>query len=285
VVEPAKRAVRELEDHSARAMGLMAWIVVLGAVAAEGLARALVMQFPDPQPLAEREGSSAASADAPPLSGPVASSAQHPLPWLRDLQPLMLSLARSEDALAKTREEMRRSEQQRRRLEAEVSTLSIVDPISGCANRRQFYRRLDHEMRRSERDKSALSFLCLEIDHLREIRESYGASMGDAVLRAVAGELRSRLRTTDFLCRFGELQFGVLLPSCDATSANRVAELLCASVTQLEIEQEDCRLSVSLSVGVTALRSGSDDGESLITRAGNALYRAKAEGRNRAVVH
>lgn len=284
LVEPADRGVRQLEDQSARAMGLMAWIVVFGAVAAESLARLVAAQFPDVRSLVGAEATGEERSARFQAGGIAAASARRWRTWVRDLQPILQSLARSEDALQSTREDLRRSEQQRRQLETEVSTLSVIDPISGCCNRREFYRRLDHELRRSERAKSPLSFVCLEIDHLRQIRESYGASMGDEVLRSVASELRSRSRTTDLLCRFGEEQFALLLPACDAPSASRVADLLCHSVAQLEIEHQDCRLSVSLSVGVTALRRGNDDGESLLSRGENALYRAKAEGRNRVVV-
>ena len=277
VVEPARTRIRELENQSNRALGTLAWIVVIGAVVAETVAQSLERQFPTPPPPREEQ-----PGERLPSGNGIRQRQQHSL--LRELQPLVESLQRSEADRLALRQDLQRSELQRRRLQGEVDSLSILDPLTGCYNRRELYRRIDHELRRGERQEQDLSFLCLAIDHLREIQESYGRPMAEEALRAVASELRSRSRTTDGLYRFGEDQFALLLPACDDSSARRLGEVLCRALSQLEILHESCRLSVTLSVGVTGLRRGRDDAESLITRAENALYRAKVEGRDRVVV-
>ncbi len=186
--------------------------------------------------------------------------------------------------LVNLHDSFRRSERQRERLEAEVSRLSIIDPLTGCFNRRELYRRLEHELRLSDRESRDLSFLCLEIDHLRQIHDSYGEHVSEEVLRRVAMELRNRSRATDFLCRLGSEQFGLLLTACDSASAGRVADLLSTVISSLEIRHEGSILAVTISVGVASLQPGRDDPDALITRSQSALYRAKAEGRDRVVI-
>lgn len=285
VVEPARSGIRELQGQSSQAIRLLGLLVLLATLAAQAISRFVVQQFPALPSLQgfraddERLIPSPASGAAP---TPRRSEAIHS--GLRELQPLVQALRSRGDVLVNLRESFRRSEWQRHRLEAEVGRLNIIDPLTGCFNRRELYRRLDHEMRLSGREERELSFLCLEIDHLRHIHDSYGKLVSEEVLRRVALELRNRSRATDFLCRFASEQFGLLLPACDAASASRVADLLSEAVRSLEIRHEGSILSVTLSVGVAALQSGRDDPDSLITRALSALYRAKADGRDRVVI-
>lgn len=286
VVEPARSDIRELQGMSSRAIRQLGLVLLLAALAARSLSGFVVRQFPD-QPSLQgfrtedyRMVVAAGPVAAPPSS--IRSDKLHS--GLRELQPLLQALRSRGDVLLNLRESYRRSERQRHRLEAEVGRLSIIDPLTGCFNRRELYRRLDHELRISGREERDLSFLCLEIDHLRHIHDSYGKLISDEVLRRVALELRNRSRATDFLCRLGPEQFGLLLPACQAGSAAKVAQLLSDVIRSLEIRHEGIILSVTLSIGVAALLSGRDDPDSLITRSQSALYRAKAEGRDRVVV-
>lgn len=285
VVEPARSGIRELQLQSSIAIRLLALIVLLATIAARGIARFLVLQFP---PLPALQGFRAED-DRPPSAAGMALTAGSPGPdplqtGLWELQPLLEALRARGDLLMNLRESFRRSEHQRHRLEAEVGRLNIIDPLTGCFNRRELYRRLDHELRLSGREERELSFLSLEIDHLRRIQDSYGKEVADEVLRRLALELRSRSRATDFLCRLGPEQFGLLLPACNAGSAAKVAQLLSDAVRSLEIRHEGLILAVTVSVGVAALQAGRDDPDSLITRVQSALYRAKAEGRDRVVL-
>lgn len=285
VVEPAWSGLRELQTLSSQAIRQLALVTLVGVVAARGLSRFVVRQVPD---LPRLQGFRAEDDRSAGVSAPAQADASPPRDGLhsglRELQPLLHALRSRGDVLVNLRESYRRSERQRSRLEAEVGRLNIVDPLTGCFNRRELYRRLDHELRLSEREARELSFLCLEIDHLRHIQTSYGKSVQEEVLRCVATELRHRSRSTDFLCRLGHEQFGLLLPACDAVSAGRVAQLLRDAVRSREIHHEGSILSVTLSVGVACFQPSRDDPDSLITRAQSALYRAKAEGRDRVVV-
>lgn len=281
LVEPARTGIRELQSQSSRAIRLLGLIVLAAVIAARGISRFLLRQFPQ---LPVLQGFRAEDDRSPGLSADAAPEAERLHSGLRELQPVLQALRSRSDVLVNLRESFRRSERQRHRLEAEVGRLSIIDPLTGCFNRRELYRRLDHELRLSDREQRELSFLALEIDHLRQIEESYGRSVADEVLRRVALELRNRSRATDFLCRLGPEQFGLLLSACDSDSAAKVAAMLRDVIRSMEIRHEGAILAVTLSVGVAAPQPGRDDPDALITRSQSALYRAKAEGRDRVVV-
>ncbi len=281
VVAPARSGIRELQSQSSLAIRQLGLVVLLATVASRSISRYVVRQLPD---LSAGDGLQLDSARP---AASLAATFQPPdrlHSGLSELQPMLEALRRRGELLVSLRESFRRSERQRLRLEAEVGRLNITDPLTGCFNRRELYRRLVHELRLSVREGRELSFLCLEIDHLRQIHDSYGKSVHEEVLRRIALELRNRSRSTDVLSRLGPEQFGLLLPACDAASASKVAELLSDVIRNLEIRHEGLILSVTLSVGVALMHSGRDDPDALISRAQNALYRAKAEGRDRVVV-
>ena len=285
IVEPARAGIRQLQALSSHAIRLLALLMLGAVILARGLACFIVRQVPAPSVL---QGVSAdddppdALADPALAADPARSDSLRSS--LRELQPLLEALRARAGILVNLHDSFQRSERQRERLEAEVSRLSIIDPLTGCFNRRELYRRLEHELRLSGRESRDLSFLCLEIDHLRHIHDSYGEHVSEEVLRRVAMELRHRSRATDFLCRIGPEQFGLLLTACDSTSASRVADLLSSVISSLEIRHEGSILAVTISVGVASLQPGRDDPDALLTRSQSALYRAKAEGRDRVVI-
>lgn len=285
VVEPARTGIRELQAQSSRAIRLLALLVLVAVIAARAISLFVVRQFPEfPVLQGFRTDDHRAASAAGPDSAVSSMAAESLDSGLRELQPLLQALRSRGDVLINLRESFRRSEHQRHRLEAEVGRLNIIDPLTGCFNRRELYRRLDHELRLSGREQRDQTFLCLEIDHLRQIHDSYGKDVYDEVLRRVALELRHRSRATDFLCRLDTEQFGLLLTGCNSASALKVAQLLRDVVHSLEICHEGSILAVTISVGVASLQPGRDDPDSLITRAQRALYRAKLEGRDRVVL-
>lgn len=284
LVEPAADGIRELQSQSSRAIRLLGLIVLLAALVSRSIARLVVRQVPHPQALPADGGDPEAAAAADPPRDPRASpggSRQRFI--LLELQPLLDAFQTRGAGLAQLRDALRRSERQRHRLEAEVGRLNNLDPLTGCFNRRELYRRLDHELRQGGGDQHDLCLLSLEVDHLRQITDSYGNLVSDEILRRVAMELRHRSRATDLLCRLGPDQFALLLPACELEAAERIAALLREAVRSLEIRHEGLILAVTLSIGVVAYQPQRDDPDSLITRAQSALYRAKAEGRNRVV--
>lgn len=174
-----------------------------------------------------------------------------------------------------------------RRLESanrELEHISALDPLTGIPNRRKFEEVLHHEWRRCVRSMSPLALLMIDIDHFKDYNDRYGHIAGDECLRSVAAALRERLRrATDLFARYGGEEFVAVLPDTDAPRAMVHAEKLRARLEQIRIphegSREDC---VTVSIGVSAWnRTPIDSPESLVSRADDALYRAKAGGRNR----
>jgi diguanylate cyclase (GGDEF)-like protein len=160
---------------------------------------------------------------------------------------------------------------------------SREDSLTGIANRRCFDERLQTEIERAERYGEALSLLLIDLDHFKCINDSLGHAGGDQVLRETAVLLRARLRQSDLAARIGGEEFALLLPCQDVHGAEAVAEQLreVFATHDFATGQGD-RLRVTLSAGIAQWRAGQTR-DGLLRRADQALYRAKAEGRNRVV--
>ncbi len=154
-----------------------------------------------------------------------------------------------------------------------------LDPLTGVANRISFDERLQEEIERFARFRNPVSVLIWDIDHFKAVNDNFGHRAGDRVLREVARCLANRLRTTDFVARFGGEEFVMLLIGTPLAEANRVAEELRNSVASLKLHFRGAPVKVTISCGITELRDG-DEADAVFDRADSALYRAKDGGRN-----
>jgi diguanylate cyclase (GGDEF)-like protein len=152
------------------------------------------------------------------------------------------------------------------RLDAQART----DQLTGVANRRTWDHELPRELARAHRTREPLAMAMLDLDRFKAYNDTYGHPAGDRLLRSAAAAWSERLRTTDVLARYGGEEFAVLLPACDAASAQRVAEQLRAAVPGGQ----------TCSIGV-ATWDGVETAEELVARADAALYAAKDSGRDR----
>ncbi len=167
---------------------------------------------------------------------------------------------------------------------------SLVDTLTGVLNRRGFEQSLREECARAVRSNLPLTAMFVDLDHFKRVNDRYGHPCGDRVLTLIAGSIGEMLRPTDILSRYGGEEFVALLPACDETQAEGIAERINLAVVARPLHDdkgESFRLSCS--VGYSCWhRPGAAGGDSagiaqqLITRADQALYRAKQEGRNRA---
>jgi diguanylate cyclase (GGDEF)-like protein len=124
-----------------------------------------------------------------------------------------------------------------------------------------------------------------DIDHFKNINDTYGHTVGDAVLCEAALRMRSSLRTYDSVGRYGGEEFLFILPGCDVQNARNQAERLLAAITSRPVELPRVAISFTLSIGVVVKYNVTiDDLESLIQAADSALYAAKVQGRNRVVL-
>ncbi|OMG52342.1 hypothetical protein BJN45_13585 [Azonexus hydrophilus] len=166
------------------------------------------------------------------------------------------------------------------RLNAELQLLARTDALTGLANRMFSNERLAEEFVRFRRTGVAYALMIMDIDYFKKVNDTWGHPAGDAVLRHVAGLLRSTLRASDFVGRVGGEEFMVILPATDLEQAARVAEKIRSVVEATPIAPAG---TVTLSIGVHVPTLTDADEEAALHVADRLLYAAKQGGRNRVV--
>jgi diguanylate cyclase len=160
--------------------------------------------------------------------------------------------------------------------------LSTVDALTGIANRLAYEKRMDDEMKRWKRFKQPTCIAVWDVDRFKSINDTYGHRAGDRVLATVAKHLSTRIRATDFIARYGGEEFVMLLPGTALNDAVHVIDELREVIGKIGFHFRGTPVSVTISVGVTALLPD-DSAGAAFDRADKALYRAKQGGRNRCV--
>jgi diguanylate cyclase (GGDEF)-like protein len=169
------------------------------------------------------------------------------------------------------------------RLFEETRQLSITDPLTGLANHRQFYQQLAREIRRAQRYQRPLTLLMLDLDHFKAFNDRHGHLAGDQALRETADVLRHNARSVDILARYGGEEFAIILPETDLERAAHQAERIRSAVANHVFRFQETRqdYQVTVSIGVATITPATRKTEDLVHYADQALYRAKAGGRNR----
>lgn len=165
----------------------------------------------------------------------------------------------------------------------EIYRLMTVDGLTQAYNRRYFNEALEREFNRSQRYQRVLSLIAFDIDHFKNINDTYGHLAGDNVLRQLAAAVKTRLRREDVFARTGGEEFGVLLPEIPLEGAMKTAEKVRRIVETMVVRHEQVDIRCTISLGVTALHGDEPSGELLYKRADERLYEAKQAGRNRVV--
>ena len=163
----------------------------------------------------------------------------------------------------------------------QLRDLALTDSLTRLANRRHFNIRLEEEFARAKRYQQPLSIVMLDVDHFKQINDQYGHSAGDQALKVLADGCRVTLRQTDFLARTGGEEFIALLPNTMLENAMISAERLRRHVTTKSIPSDSGIFQITISLGVTTYSAADTAPEKLLKRVDEALYHAKAAGRNR----
>ncbi len=166
------------------------------------------------------------------------------------------------------------------RLFEQLNDLAVTDTLTGLFNRRHFFYQAETLVIRAQRYSSPLSAVMIDLDHFKEINDTFGHSAGDHVLREVARVLSAALRKSDLIGRYGGEEFCVLLPEIDLEEARAAAERLRQEVFNLQIPTLKGTAAVTASLGVATLNLSGETLDQLLQRADAALYRAKRAGRN-----
>lgn len=173
---------------------------------------------------------------------------------------------------------------ERKQLENRLRELATYDSLTGAVNRATFMEALTLGTLAAQQSGRSLSLLSLDLDHFKRINDTYGHPVGDQALRQLAQLVQSILRKQDVLGRLGGEEFCIVLaetsPHDAETMAERIRSLIDASAIELA---EGQRLHFTVSIGIASLQQ-EDSSDALLTRADNALYRAKKSGRNRIAI-
>jgi diguanylate cyclase (GGDEF)-like protein/PAS domain S-box-containing protein len=171
------------------------------------------------------------------------------------------------------------------KLRETLRTQSIRDQLTGLYNRRHMEESLERELRRASRTGRSIGIVLVDIDHFKRINDTHGHEAGDKMLKAVGQFLQSRMREEDLACRYGGEEFVFVLPEASLEATRQRAERLREEVKGLRVQHRGRDLeSVSVSLGVAVFPEHGATGAALLRAADHALYRAKAEGRDRLVV-
>lgn len=158
-----------------------------------------------------------------------------------------------------------------------LQALSITDGLTGLNNHRAFQERLFEEFERTQRYKTPLSVILLDVDKFKTYNDAFGHPEGDNVLKAVAQTLQAVARDTDYVCRYGGEEFVIILPNTEAQGATDAAERL-----RKAIETYPWALRpVTASFGIASLHTDLTTVQELVAQADKALYSSKEKGRNR----
>ncbi len=165
----------------------------------------------------------------------------------------------------------------------QLFTHAATDFLTGLLNRREGLRRFREELSLSKRKNMPLSMIVVDIDRFKSINDTKGHLVGDRVLEYLAPVMQKELREYDIICRYGGEEFLFVLPDTPLKQAEEIAERLRGRVEQTSVPLKDGEIKVTISLGVAQF-SPSETIDILITRADQALYRAKEQGRNRVAV-
>ena len=182
--------------------------------------------------------------------------------------------------LQKTKRSLAIKETELKAVIAQADEVANTDALTFLPNRRQMIGDLQREVILSDRYDTPLAISMLDIDHFKNINDTYGHPVGDEVLQRLAGELRQRIRQPDTIGRYGGEEFLVILPHSTLQAAIEQAERLCRHVRSLLIKSNEAGISLTISIGIAQYKIHKEDWQTFLSRADAALYRAKNAGRD-----
>lgn len=170
---------------------------------------------------------------------------------------------------------------ERARLFQEVQGLAFTDPLTGLHNRRSLFELSRVEFSRAHRLNRPICCLMLDLDHFKQVNDTYGHQAGDEVLKEFARRCKSSIREMDLIGRYGGEELIIILPETNLITALQIAERICEVVAERPIHTADGEINSTVSVGVAEKDEHTAQLETLIARADQAMYIAKHKGRNR----
>lgn len=189
---------------------------------------------------------------------------------------MVANLRRSQDEISQAHEAL--IEKNR-----ELHRLSITDSLTGIFNRKHVMDLFDMEFIRTQRYGTPFSVLIADLDHFKVVNDTYGHLAGDSVLRRIAQAMVESVRACDHVGRYGGEEFVVVLPNTDIDGAMDMADRIRQTIRLVTFNNDGEEFSMTLSIGVAVCRDDDKSVEAILKRADDALYRAKANGRNQVI--
>jgi diguanylate cyclase (GGDEF)-like protein len=171
------------------------------------------------------------------------------------------------------------------KLEATLKELAATDPLTGLYNRREYETLFQHEIERIKRGNTTMCVCIIDLDHFKQVNDSYGHAAGDEVLRRVADIYRHNSRSMDIIGRFGGEEFISLLPETTIDQAAVIGARLLKELAATEIVTDAGSIRITATMGITQLLPDDNDIDKIIHRADDALYKGKEAGRNRVEIN
>jgi diguanylate cyclase (GGDEF)-like protein len=184
-------------------------------------------------------------------------------------------------------DELSREIEERKRMESALHELAITDPLTGLLNRRQFFNVAKMLLEQAARYRHPVSIMVLDIDHFKQINDTYGHAVGDQALIHLAGKITHTVRSVDVTARFGGDEFVILMPETDTPDAVKVAKRLQGNVAEKAFPAKETVFHLALSIGLanTSMKKDMLSIDVLLELADHALYAAKQAGRNQVFVY
>lgn len=171
-------------------------------------------------------------------------------------------------------------------LEKEMRLLATFDALTGLLSRQAFFHDFKHYIYLTERKPIIFSLLSIDLDHFKQINDTYGHAVGDSVLKDFSKITQATFRKSDLLGRIGGEEFSVLLPNATEKTALTLAERLQSAIRKSVVMSSDTPIKYTVSIGLYSFSpTGKDSIESILELGDKALYQAKEQGRDRTVIY
>jgi diguanylate cyclase (GGDEF)-like protein len=166
-----------------------------------------------------------------------------------------------------------------------LTEISTIDYLTNIPNRRYFFESGSKYFYLAKREESDLSIICIDIDHFKKINDTYGHNIGDEILKLIASTINTYVRKSDILARIGGEEFTILVNNMNEEKAFVFAEKIRTHIEKLTYENNDIKIKVTISLGISQMKKDDNKLDSIILRADKALYAAKELNRNNTVIY
>ncbi len=190
----------------------------------------------------------------------------------------------AKDDLHQVNDELKKRLDEVTALQEKVREQAIRDALTGLYNRHYLSEMLESELIRAKRNKHPIIFMLMDLDRFKNINDTYGHQAGDEALVSVAKTISAQIRGSDIACRYGGEEFMIIMPEIELGLALIRAEQFRDMIKALRIPFKEHLIQVTMSIGVASYPDHGQTSDEMLSLADNALYKAKAEGRNKVVV-